>query len=1038
VASNRAEQKGHSFKRPDAGPSEWSLVFDTETTTNPTQRLRFGSYQIRKHDKLIERGVFYDPEVLKRAELPTLRRYAKDNHISLITVKDFVEDVFFGIGYDRRANIIGFNLPFDISRLSRSHDSARSRNGSSMRGGFTLKLSEKWWRPRVQIKHHTRSLAFIQFAASSSAFTSKSGRKRKNVRIRRGFFLDLKTVAAALTSQMHSLASLSSSLEVAQKKSETTEHGKKLSAQYIAYAIQDAEATSECFVALRQRFDNHQLRKTRLNNIFSEASLGKAYLRELGIVPWRTMQPEFPPELIGFIMSTYYGGRAEIRIRRLIAQVQYCDFTSMYPTVCTLMRLWDFVVAKRMTWSDSAKEAQNLLNRVTLSDLQKPEFWLGLRTIVQVQPDADIFPVRARYADQAQFTIGLNYLSSEFPMWFTLADCIAAKLLTGKAPKVLQAYTFSPGGLQSSLWPVNIMGNPEYRVDPAKNDFYRSLIDLRMAVQEKERHAKGESAAKFGMEQFALKILANATSYGIFVELNVEELAVKQSLQRFGATGKAEPISSDKMEEPGNYYHPLLGTLITGAARLMLAIAERLARDSALDWAFCDTDSMALAKPTEMKDREFYKRAQTVRDWFIPLNPYASNVELFKIEDENKRLVGGKTTDALAPLFSYAVSAKRYALFNFDKRNRLILRKVSAHGLGHWLPPYEDDNAPPTFRKPAAELEGVRRWQRDIWHRIITAALADRDTNSNPAAHASFDRPVASPYHATTPAKLRWFDAYNSARSEKEQVRPFNFLLSFQIHPLAQQASADGIPNGRRRKRRRNTLSAIRPVAPYDSDPIKAAKNCFDRQTGKRVSKDDLESYREALAQYHLYPENKFLNGRHRDRGPTMRRHVKIGITDIHYIGKEANELEEQVFLGFDPEAQHDYGMEGEAYAKLLKNVQQTIKLYKLDVISRSSGISSRYLRKIRAGTANVSVEILKSIDGIIPGLQAAHTEQNTQERQLLEWARAERERIGIRELAYRLATDPANLAKVLASKRQMSRTLFVKLVRLSGKSLMP
>jgi hypothetical protein len=130
--------------------------------------------------------------------------------------------------------------------------------------------------------------------------------------------------------------------------------------------------------------------------------------------------------------------------------------------------------------------------------------------------------------------------------------------------------------------------------------------------------------------------------------------------------------------------------------------------------------------------------------------------------------------------------------------------------------------------------------------------------------------------------------------------------------------------------------------------------------------------------------------------------------------------------------------MEGEAYAKLLKNVQQTIKLYKLDVISRSSGISSRYLRKIRAGTANVSVEILKSIDGIIPGLQAAHTEQNTQERQLLEWARAERERIGIRELAYRLATDPANLAKVLASKRQMSRTLFVKLVRLSGKSLMP
>ena len=40
---------------------------------------------------------------------------------------------------------------------------------------------------------------------------------------------------------------------------------------------------------------------------------------------------------------------------------------------------------------------------------------------------------------------------------------------------------------------------------------------------------------------------------------------------------------------------PLLGVLITGAARLMLAITERLVLDEGLDWAFCDTDSMALA-----------------------------------------------------------------------------------------------------------------------------------------------------------------------------------------------------------------------------------------------------------------------------------------------------------------------------------------------------------------------------------------------------------------------------------------------------------
>jgi hypothetical protein len=95
-------------------------------------------------------------------------------------------------------------------------------------------------------------------------------------------------------------------------------------------------------------------------------------------------------------------------------------------------------------------------------------------------------------------------------------------------------------------------------------------------------------------------------------------------------------------------------------------------------------------------------------------------------------------------------------------------------------------------------------------------------------------------------------------------------------------------------------------------------------------------------------------------------------------------------------------------------------------------------LRKIRAGTANVSVEILKSIEGIIPGLQAAHTERSAQERQLLDWARAECDRIGLRELAGLLDADPANLAKVLSGKRRMSRTLFADLVRFSGKSSKP
>jgi hypothetical protein len=43
------------------------------------------------------------------------------------------------------------------------------------------------------------------------------------------------------------------------------------------------------------------------------------------------------------------------------------------------------------------------------------------------------------------------------------------------------------------------------------------------------------------------------------------------------------------------------------------------------------------------------------------------------------------------------------------------------------------------------------------------------------------------------------------------------------------------------------------------------AKSAFDRDAGKPVSSKQLRTYQEALAQYHLRPEDKFLNGDYRE-----------------------------------------------------------------------------------------------------------------------------------------------------------------------------
>lgn len=221
-------KKGKRKKRPS--PSEWALIFDTETTTDAAQKLRFGTYQVRKYAELIEAGIFYDPETLSEEEQAILNEYAVKHLLVMMTAQEFVENIFYGVGYQYRASIVGFNLPFDISRLAIDHAPARgSRHNKIMRGGFTFKLSENSFHPRVQIKHISSRDAFIQFAATKGQRTSRGNRKKRRFQpVRRGFFIDAKTLAAALTSQSHSLASLAQALGVEAQKQHTGDHGRAL------------------------------------------------------------------------------------------------------------------------------------------------------------------------------------------------------------------------------------------------------------------------------------------------------------------------------------------------------------------------------------------------------------------------------------------------------------------------------------------------------------------------------------------------------------------------------------------------------------------------------------------------------------------------------------------------------------------------------------------------------------------------------------------------------------------------------------------
>ncbi|MHA6316523.1 hypothetical protein ACXYN8_02540 [Altererythrobacter sp. CAU 1778] len=1007
----RAYADAPKARKPRRGidASDWSLTFDCETRVDAGQALRFGAYQFRKGGELKEAGLFYDPQGISAADVVTLRAFAKRHRLIVRTREEFVDDVIFWRAYQLRARIVGFNLPFDISRLAIGHGVARG----SMYGGFTFTLSTKHYWPHIRVKHLSRRCALIDFAAPRRQRKSRGERNRDmQIPVRRGSFVDINTLAASLLSQNFSLGSLSKSLNVPSPKLDFDEFEGPVSDTMLHYAVRDVQTTWECYAALLEKLAELDLPNLRPEEIYSEASVGKGYLRAMGIAPWRQLQPHFPPEMLGRILSSYYGGRSEIRIRREARQVILCDFLSMYPTVCTLMGLWRFVTASGIRQRRVTQKTRAFLANVTLADLQSPELWPQLATLVRVRPDGDIFPVRAVYEADAMATIGANYLSSTTPQWFTLADCIASKLLTGKAPKIVEAIAFEPGPMQAGLCPSNISGNPQYRVDPVEIDFFRRVIELRAATKARRDSATGDEWTKLDGEQHALKICANSTSYGIWMQVNVAKHSKRFDATIFGHDGNPFERETDKAEKPGEYFHPLLGSLITGAARLMLAITESLIAAQGLEWAFCDTDSMAIAKPDGVASDQFGQRVQEITDWFAALNPYDFPGSILKIEGENFGLESGKPE----PLYCWAISSKRYALFNLASDGIPILRKVSAHGLGHLLPPYRPDNPPADIPAPDEKVmrSGVERWHCDLWFEIVRAGLGARPDTPRLDFHPAMNAPAVSRYGATAPDLLRWFDGHNADRSYPDQVKPFGFLLALRAKRDWQSGEAALFQP---RRGRPPKVELPKPVALFDRDLAKVAATAFDRASGNPVSADALQSYSEAVAQYHLHPEFKFLGGDFVERGTTRRRHIHA--CGIRHIGKEANELDRQQMLGADSELDPDYGLAADAIEQLRSDMANLVFILGNAGAAKSLGIEARRLQAMISGNVTFDDATLRRLFARLPAAQSKAELLCAERRQELQRLSQMVQKLGWREAARQLGVDHSNLRRRMS---QLSR----------------
>ena len=204
------------------GPEPVSLIFDIETTVDPAMRARVGFYQIRVGDRRDEEGLIYDPREAFAGDTDAVFAFA----VSRGMVPPITFDAFrlkLLQLYEAGGQIIGFNLPFDLSRIAiGSAPSKSSKWNKAYRGAHSLKIWESDYRPRIQIKHLTPRAALMQFASPNRGISLSARGRNDDVPIRRGTFIDVRTVAGALLAGNFSLERLTEKLKTPTQKTKTS------------------------------------------------------------------------------------------------------------------------------------------------------------------------------------------------------------------------------------------------------------------------------------------------------------------------------------------------------------------------------------------------------------------------------------------------------------------------------------------------------------------------------------------------------------------------------------------------------------------------------------------------------------------------------------------------------------------------------------------------------------------------------------------------------------------------------------------------
>ena len=813
------------------------------------------------------------------------------------------------------ALIVAFNLPFDLSRLAVEYRVARGAGGrgwSFVVFRYRSKKTGEWlpnsFRPRVQLRPKDSKAAFIRLA---------NGDMNQPYRI--GRFLDLKTLVWALRNKSLSLESACREFK-APGKLDHLPTG-RVTREEAIYCRGDVRATVGLLNATLAEFKRYRIGGLPPEKAFSAASIAKAFLGTMGIVPPQ-QKLELDDRTLGFCMQGYYGGLACVRIRHTPVPVVYTDFTSQYPTVNTLLKLRPMLIADRLNVCGATREVQTFLKSLTLDQLFDQRTWPKLAFFALIQPDGDILPVRTVYGDGhagEQTNIGLNPLTSDKPIWFAGPDIVGSLLLTGKPPKILDAIRFQPIGVQKGMKSAKL-GNGS--IDHYHDDFFRKVIE--------DRKKKDKSDPLY----YFLKILANAGCYGLYAEVNRIQFG-KNAAKTIGIFSGEESRTERTciVEQPGPWYFPPVAALITAGGRLLLAMLEKMVTDASGSYLMCDTDSMAIVasehgglvscdggkRTTDGSDAVkalSWDEVRRIVGKFGKLNPYNPKIvpgSILNIVEEMNFGREGRQRQ----LYGYGISAKRYALYEQD-REQIRMIKVSEHGLGLYYRPKEGRDS---------DCE-VALWIKEGWQWILNQALGI------PAEKPDWlNVPVMRRIAITTPNVM-----VALRRLNRDKARPYNFALS----PVLVNLS--------------NT--AITLLGPFEKDSsLWGDMSYINIHDGTTYTMDLLpplasaQTFEMVFFQFHRHPEHKSLAP---DGSPCKAdSHGLLGrypvqASGFHLIGKETERGWEQAedISTLLPSLKR-YERNAGTASQLLR---ERLRKISLDILQKETGLSRNTILRARRG----------------------------------------------------------------------------------------